>query len=595
MTPKHFFIAHGEKIALSATVLLCALQLSTTFGDATIRAAKVTPADIDAKNTAIENVFNQSKPPVLKPVPPYLTDMEARLAKTAPTLESVAWLSTPPDRGTGSGGLLLYVYELPAPNVQATDVVGRVELLVEIPAAARAANQRISDSYTATWERSEGATNTARQVGVLIETHRGDNQWKPLQAKVLKNGFITLEALEANAGPLLIEGLEPWVKHSFRARLAGAATALDLANLEAAGKDGHTVIVVAGRLVPITEAVPWNDLTAKFKAHDKATLAQLAKPETAPVPGVELAPGEKVFLGEKSAVAAVYVGSDIRFALDKISSDLNDPTKEIATFLVTKQFTLKDGTKAWLKDAQSFKTAIGDTIGGDVQTVTPLDAGKRNVKLETGFRIVDIKRAQKRILYWEIKESQRVGGKGKDLSAEKKEVETDLVIVENVKTRTKLTIMKLQAVKIPPRANAITFPYIPSNRDEEAEFRKDPSTYVQADLLPVEPKRHDPAGGPLAKLAEDHPDSADLYTTDTPYYELGDGRLVWWEPLNKRVSQDPLPEAKAVTPEAAAPAPGKLLPGSLPPGSMPPGIMPPGGLPPGMMPPGVKPPSPPKR
>ncbi len=608
MNPKHFFIAHGEKVALSATVLLCALQLSTTFTDSSIRASKVTPADIDAKNTAIENVFNQSKPPVLKPVPPYLGDMEARLTRSAPTIESMAWLSAPPDRGTGSGGLLLYVYELPAPTIEADDTVGRVELRVTLPVAARAASQRISDSATVSWERADGVPNHAHVLGVLIETHRGDNVWKPLVAKGVDNGFIALDALETVQGSVHIDGLEPWIRHYFRVRLAASATALDLAHPEQAAKDGHTVLVIPGRLGAVNEAIAWNDLTTKFKAQDKSILAQLAKPEATALPGVQLAPGEQPFLGEKSAVVIVQVTSDIRFALDKIGSDLNDPTKEIATFLVTKQFTLRDGAKAWLKEAQSFKAGVGEIIGSTVEILTPADdKGKRKVKLETGFKVVEIKRAQKRNLYWEIKEKQREGGKGKDLSVEPKEVQTDLVVVENIKTHTQLTLMKLQPVKLPPRANAIIFPHFPANRDEEAEFRKDPSTYVQADLAPAEPKRHEAEGGPLAKLRDEHPDSADIYTTDTGYYEFGDGRLVWWEPLNKRVRQDPEPEAKPlvkpsdkpVGPTGVPKVPGHLPPGGIPPGAMPPGAMPPGAVPPGMMPPGmvppgVKPPSPPK-
>lgn len=607
MSPKHFFIAHGEKVALSATVLFCALQLGITFSDSSVRPTKVTPADIDAKNTAIENVFAQGKPPVLKPVPPYLGDMQARLAKAAPTIEAMAWLSAPPDRGTGSGGLLLYVYELPAPTINAEDTVGRVALQISLPLTARAAGQRISDGPSATWERAEGVTNHARQLGVLIETHRGDNQWKPLTSKAVDKGFISLEALEAAQGTLLIEGLEPWVRHSFRARLVAAATALDLAHPETAAKDGHTVLVVAGRLVPVTDTlVPWNDLTAKFKAQDKAVLAQLARPEATPIPGVQLADGEQAFLGERSVMdphATVQVTSDIRFALDKIGTDLADPTKEIATFLVTKQFTLKDGAKAWLEEAQSFKAAVGDTIGSTVVIPTPPDKQKKSVKLETGFKVLEIKRNQKRILYWEVLPKQRAGGKGKDLVVEPKEVQTDLVVVENIKTHTHLTLMKLQPVKLPPRVNAILFPFFPGNRDEEAEFRKDPSTYVQADLTPVEPKQHPADAGPLAKLRDDHPDSADLYNTDTPYYELGDGRLVWWEPLNKVVRQDPEPEAKAAEKPAAVPlappigAPPSTTPPGMPPGMTPPGMppgMPPGFKPPGQ-PPGIKPPTAPKR
>ena len=593
MSAKHFVIAHGEKVAISLTLLLVAAQCYVTFTDTSIRPANISPGEIDIKNAAIDAVFQQGKAPILKPVPGYLTDMEARFDKANLPLPSQSWLTAAPDRGPGSGGLLLYVFEVPAPTVSAVDTVGSAELTVIATPASRVAGKRISDSSSATWERSaEGITNHAETVGVVIETHRGDNQWKPLVAKALKQGFITLEKLDELGGKIPAENLEPWIRHSFRARLVAKATGLDL-DQAIQPKVTASVVVVPGTLIAEGDDVPWSDFTEKVRAKDAKTMAKLAKPTKDAAPGVTLAADEKLYSGGNSDVAGVQVTSNVRFALDKVGADLTDPTKEVAAFLVTKQFIVKPGDKQWLKTPQSFKAPIGDNVGGMAKTEIPTNPGQIvNVDLTTPFKVVEIKRQQKRILYWEILTESRPGGKGKDLKAQAKDAQVDVVVVENVKSRNRMELTKLIPIKRPSRANAIVFPHLASDIDEEAEFRRSPSDFVQAVALPIEPKRHEPDEGPLNKLRDDHPDAADLYTTDTGYYELGDGRLVWWEPLNKTIRQDPEPTAEGVKPKAPASLPkgaGNTPRGTTPPG-IPPGMIPPGDMPPGTMPPGMMPP-----
>ena len=597
MSAKQFFIAHGEKVAISLTLLVVAAQCYVTFTDTSIRPSNISPGEIDIKNAAIDAVFQQGKPPILKPVPGYLNDMEARFDKANLPLPSQAWLTAAPDRGPGSGGLLLYVFEVPTPTVTAMDTVGSAELTITLATPSRVAGKRISDSASATWERStEGITNHAEDVGVVIETHRGDNQWKPLVAKTLKQGFISLAKLEELGGKIPAENLEPWIRHSFRARVVAKATGLDLEQA-IQPKTAASVVVVPGVLIPDGEDVPWGEFTEKVRAKDAKTLAKLAKPTKDVAPGITLAADEKLYSGGNSEVVGVQVTSNVRFALDKVGVDLTDPTKAVASFLVTKQFTLKVGDKQWLKTPQSFKAAVGDIVGGDAKTEIPTNPGQIvNVPLSTPFKVVEIKRQQKRILYWEILTESRPGGKGKDLKAQAKEALVDVVVVENVKSRNRMELTKLIPIKRPTRANPILFPHLAADIDEEAEFRRSPSEFVQAVALPAEPKRHEPDEGPLTKLRDDHPDAADLYTTDTGYYELSDGRLVWWEPLNKAIRQDPEPTAEGVKPVSpmapqapvAPKGPGKppsgSTPAGTPPGTMPPGMIPSGGTPQSMVP-----------
>ncbi len=586
MSAKQFFTAHGEKVALSLTLLLIAAQCYVTFTDTSIRPANINPGEIDIKNAAIDAVFQQGKAPILKPVPGYLSEMEARFGKTNAPAPLPSWLSAAPDRGPGSGGLLLYVFEVPAPTLTAVDTVGSAELTVLLPTPTRASGKRISDSPATTWERSnEGITNHAEDVGLIIETHRGDGNWRPLTAKSVKLGFISLAKLEEMNGKIVADNLEPWIRHSFRARLLAKATGLDLEQ-PIPPKATASVLVVAGTLVADGEEVQWNEFTEKIRAKDPRTLGKLAKPSKDVIPGVILKNDEKLYAGSTSDIAAVQVTSNVRFALDKVSADLADANKEVAAFLVTKQFSSKTGDKLWLKP-QSFKAAIGETVGGMAKTEIPTNPGPIvNVDLSTPFKVVEIKRQQKRVLYWEILTESRPGGKGKDLKVQAKEAVVDVVVVENSKSHNRMELTKLIPVKRPARATAITFPFLAADLDEEAEFRHNPSEFVQAVALPVEPKRHEAGEGPLNKLRDDHPDAADLYTTDTAYYELGDGRLVWWEPLNKTIRQDPEPTSDPkllvpiapvapLTPQIPNRPPGGVIPPGMPPG-MPPGVVPPG-------------------
>lgn len=608
MSAKQFIVAHGEKVALSATLLLCAAQLVITFSDSTIRPKDITPADIEGKNTAIDTVFAQGRPPVMKPVPGYLSDMMGRFAKVDVVPGTTSWLFAPPDRGPGTGGLLLYVMELPAPGITATDAVGNVQLTIDLPEQSRAEGKRITDRRSASWERStDGVVNHAEQLGILIEIHNGDKNFKPLVAKGIENGFVALSQLSDNAqatpdsgvgrsashGSILIEGLDPWVVYSFRARLVAKATGLPFDGT-AHAKATHSVVVVPGRLVPLTDDVPWNDFTERVKANEAKTIDKLAKPAALKLPGVTLDGDEQLYQGGISDEAVVQVTADIRFALDKIISDPTDPTKDAAVVLVTKLFNTKSG-EVWLKQPQTFKPGIGQTIGDWVVIETPVSGGsKTRVNLTTPFKVVEVKRGIERTLYWEIRDKVRSGSKGKDLEAVKKTVPTESVVVENTKTKNRMTLTKLLNVKPPQRAHAIISPNYAGDSDEERDFREKPSEFRQAELLPAEPKRHEPDEGPLAKLRTEHPDAADLYTTDTPYFELADGRLVWWEPLNRVVRQYPEPSAAATpapAPEVPAPTPTPSPkapvggpPGGIPPGAMPPGLMPPGATPSGTVP-----------
>jgi hypothetical protein len=413
--------------------------------------------------------------------------------------------------------------------------------------------------------------NHAEHLGILIETHgAGETDWRPLVTKSIPQGFIPRSALNDGTANLTIDGLEPWVRHWFRVRLVAKATGLDISQ-PLPTKVTNSVVVVSGQLVGDNEDVPWTEVTEQFKAKDAKFLAKLAKAVVTPIPGISLAPNESLYLGAASDEAVVQITSDTRFALERVTQDdPNNPGKLSAKFLITKQFTGKDGEKLWLKEPQSFKLNVDDVIGGTARAENPTRPGSlTQMNLTTPFKVVDIKTGQRRILYWEIREKSRANGmKGKELDLQPKAIQTDLVVVENIKSKRQITFTKLTTIRLPTRKESVTYPFHASDVDEGADFRKDPSAFVEAELIPAEPKPHAAMEGPLGALRAAHPDLPDLYTTDTTYYELADGRLVWWEPLNKRIRQDPEPLAKTDPPANQAPT-APIAPPDAPKGALP--------------------------
>jgi len=594
MTAKTLLLAHGEKALVLVTVGLCSLGVWTTMTDDSVRPTGITSGALREKGEAIEKVMKEAAAPQLLPVPGYLTNMQRRFDAEFATGNHMAWLSAMPDRGPGEG-TILYIYELPAPTVAARDVAGVVELTVSAARSMRPQGRRVADGLEVQWMSPTGGQNSAHLVAFAIETRIQGQEWKPLKSKDVAGGIIPV----GTTGTILVklEGLEPWATHEFRAASICRASGYPLI-ANAGGTATGTVLVVPGRIIEgqDIENLQWEPWLQGLQRGEASVLKRFRAPAKLDLPAeLKSNPLEETYSGDFSdQFANVQVTSDVRFALDQVN---DQDGNLIATILVTRQFKNPKAAAVWLKEPVKFKVAIGDIIGKQVDVPNPrVDNKKINVDLTTPFELKDVKRGVKRILYYEIREVARTEGdkKGKDLAIVAKESQTDVAILRNTKTGLSTELVKLATIRRPTKAGAVFDPWIEADVQEEELFKKDPATFRMAILEPTAPKPWGAEEGPLGKLRAEQDEVDQMsFTTDTTYFELADARLVWWEPLNKRIHVYP-EQAAPVKVDTEMPQTGTgpgLPPKGLPgPKTPPTGKAPPGAIPPGMMPPGMMPP-----
>ena len=594
MTAKTQLLAHGEKALVLVTAGLCCVGVWTTMTDDSVRPTGITSNALREKSEAIEKVMKEAAAPQLLPVPVYLTNMQRRFSAEFATGNHMAWLSAMPDRGPGEG-TILYIYELPAPTITARDVAGVVELTVNPARSMRPQGRRVADSPEAQWISPTGGQNSAHLIGFAIETRIQGQEWKPLKAKDVAGGIILLGA--NGAGMVKLEGLEPWATHEFRAASICRASGFPLS--ASPGSTG-TVLVVPGRIIEgqDIENLQWEPWLQGLQRGEASVLKRFRAPAKLEIPAeLKTNPLEETYIGDYSdQFANVQVTSDVRFALDQVNEQ---DGQLVAKVLVTRQFKNPKAPAVWLKEPVSFKVAVGETIGKPVDVPNPRvgATGKINVDLTTPFELKDVKRGVKRIYYYEIRETARTEGdkKGKDLTVVAKEGQTDVAILRNTKTGLSTELVKLSTIRRPAKTGAVFDPWFETDVQEEEMFKKDPATFRMATLEPAAPKSWGPEEGPLGKLRGEQDEVDQMsFSTDTNYFELADGRLVWWEKLNKRIHVYPEQASPAkVDTESPPPLTGSTVPPkglpaptTPPAGKMPPGMMPP--MPPGMMPPGAR-------
>ena len=532
MSANRFFINHGEKLAVGLIAVLCAGRVSYVLLDGSIRPKDVTPQVIQDKSEKIRRDLAAKEEPLLKPVPDYVSQMKGRSEAVLAERQYPAWLFAAPDRGSDQGTALFYLYELPAPTIAAQDMVGAVGLTISLPPQLRGGLPRLNDSVE--WTPVPGVR--LERVGVLVEV-RTSAQWRVIRGKGIKDGMISLKDLEAAQGVIKDDSVEPWEKHTYRASLVARASGLD-----ATGK--QAVMVLAGRAAPAetpVQSLPWKEWGDQF-ASKNAKLTSRFAPKIA----------TDLLKGAASDEVAVQVTSEVRFALQRLTVDPTGATT--ASLLVTKQFVGGDGKGVWLKEPRPFRVKTNEVVGGTVDDVNPLqeNLGKMKINLSTPFVLGASRKDVERIYYYEIKDKPRDGGgKGRDLEFVTKKGRTDVVVVESPKSGARLELVRLDVIRKPSKVGAITSPALEQDYNEGEEFRRDPAGFRSATLDPQPPQRHEAGTGPLADLAAQNPGMRDFYTTDTAYFTLEDGRIVWWEPLNRVIRT--WPDRSVPTPEAAKP------------------------------------------
>jgi hypothetical protein len=552
-TAKDFGIRHGEKVAVVLSVLLCAWIIYGVLTDQTIRPKDISMDRINEMWTRIDDRRANAKSPELKRPPPYFDDMRARWSIELPSGSYYPWLSTiidvgPPD----NDDLRLFVYNLHPPTIKADDQIGTVELTITPPAVGRATDPRVSSDPKQVWhtdKKDRKVENTVEQIGVVVEVKVGGGEWQPIKAKgVGATGVLTFK--ENGPAKLVFETTEPWVRHSFRARTIARATGYPLD--KPIGPSGEipdaTVLVFAGDYPD--DPIDWKAFAAKLGHKDPdAELAGkfLAGKSTGPG-AVGLRPGELVYISDNSDEQVMTPTSSIRFVFMKPIEDPTDPTAQGAELEVNKLIRDAKGENGkWLTAPVEYKLVKkGDPLKFQKPVPDPQLDNKKKMEcdFDTPFTLVEVQKDVKRVEFYEVRAKSRAGGgRDKDLEVKTKEIQTEAAVLES-STGQKLTLVKLAKIQKPPHPAAIVYPNFPSLLyDESLEFKKDPAAFQQWGLIPTPPIEHDPGTGPLEDWRKKSGNN--LLSTDTKYFELADGRLVYWENVNKTLEVYKIPGSES--------------------------------------------------
>ncbi len=527
MSPKDLLVLHGEKALVTVVALICVWIMFGAATDPDIRASAAQggmTADQIKENIAKINEYRpRAQPPILKQVPAYANRLSSDLGRPVVAETMMGWTTTHPDLGpTVVVHDFFYIYEALPPKLAAADKVGAVSLSLTLPDSVRDLD-RIGDKDDVLWKRAAGGSieNHATILGAQIERKK-DDTWVPVG-----KGMIPFAEMNV---PIQITDVQDFGTYTFRARYIIAASGYRYGQGE-----GGSVIVHAGRTIPLkgddTAAAVYLARVNKALAGDEPDVAPKLIHPTDTIPkGVELRNKESAYNGPWSDPVAVTVSSPIRFQLARLSPDF-DADKIEATFLLTK--LIREGDRQGWVEMQTVKVKKGDKLGGMIKAKHPLrdDGWERALDLSTPFELVRIERDVERILYRQIKDQARSDGKpGRELVTKDKPYKADLAVLKNTRTGEEVTVAKLGRITVPLGDPILDPPTL--GGDEAQDFKDHPGEFVMPPLDPKAPTLHQPGEGPLEEL---HAEGDGLAVTDTPYYELSTGELIYYEPINKTV------------------------------------------------------------
>ncbi len=594
MSAKDFLIAHGDKVGVAIVAAFCVWQISSVSSDTAIRSQAGLRIETMAKEwDEINKTIAVSKPPQLVPPRDYLGQMQGRFGQALPPTPTVAWLTAHPDLPpSDNDNLFLYAYEVQAPALTAEDNVGTINLQVALPQVSRPADRRHIDARSQVWTRTvqgRQIVNRAGVLGVQIDVKVGGGAWQPIGANgktVFADGFVPIANFPAD-GKFVVDTLEPWSEHFYRARLVVHATGLPpkptTADLAKDTKLLSTVMVWRNRFVDATENnVNWPQQTAILRKDPERYLASTIAPvEKAPA-WAKLAADERLYVGPESAITSVIATADIRFACARAvgggggavvlpPADGTAPAGETpaveatpggsAEILLTRRLPDPRGGPAKWIPPQKFMVKVGGEVGRkDVIVPSPFFADKKiTVDLDTPFVLEAINTQGKRVIYFAIRLKARPGAPGqKDIELKPNPRVVKEAVLRNVKSGNTVTLMTLENFPAPTNAGLAVWPWhMQDGYNEFEEFNRDPAGF-KGGQRPGEPEAFQPGTGPLVQLAKDHPELGQI-NTDTTYYQFQDGHLLWWDNVNKTqvwYPSEPKPKgAPVVQPAAPAPAP----------------------------------------
>lgn len=541
MSAQDLLIAHGEKALVLLVTAACGYGLYGTFTNPDIRPTDISMEKINDMVATVERERGSQAPPVLKAPSNYLDDMLARWAVQLPSAKYYASLSAASDVGPADiRSSQYYVYEIHPPKLQVVDNIGNLDVTITLPAAQRTTDPRISDAASKTWTLEGRADNKAQWLGVQMEFRVGaTSEWQPLVGKDLKGGLLALKE-GTTSHTVTIPTVEPWQRHYFRARLIAKATGLPLDQAKSNDQQ-QTILVSQGAYADDT--IDWAKLSVGIGdvvGGDKTVLGRFLKGVKEGPFASELRAGELLYRSIDSDEVNIVATDSIRFVFDKVNQDFQNPANNGATILLSKflrdpRATEKNAGK-WMSKPWTYKLLPGEGLGKEEAIQDEFGKGNKIPEnLATPYVLTSVKEKVKRVLFYEIfLRSRPMGGRDKDLEVNPKEIETEIAVLTNTKTGTEWSLPRCERVVKPNKPLSIFYPdYGVQTYDEAAEFKKNPANFKQNQLVPKAPVKHEPDMGPLEDLRKRRNDP--LLRTDTPYYELADGRLVYWEHVNKKL------------------------------------------------------------
>ena len=542
MSAQDILIAHGEKALVLLATVACGYGLYGNFTNPDIRPADISMEKINAMVGDVERERGSQDPPVLKTPSNYHEDLLARWTVNLSSAKYYASLSAAMDVGpTDVRSSQYYIYEIHPPQLSVVDNIGNLDLTITLPSSKRTTDVRVSDAVDKTWTLEGRAKNKAQWLGVQLEFRVGAGEWQPLVAKDVRGGLLTLKE-GATAHTVTVPTIEPWQRHYFRARLIVKATGMPLD--QAKSKDQQETILVCQGTYP-EETIDWAKLSADIGdvvTGNRTVLGRFLKGGKEGAFADQVRAGESLYRSMDSQEANIVATDSIRFVFDKVNQNLQDPAQPGAQILLSKYLRDPRGADKksgkWMDKPLLFKLAPGEGLGSPQAIVGPYSNGlKTNEDFTTPYVLTAVKEKVQRIAFYEIyTESRPMGGKDKNLAMKPKPIEggTEVAILTNTKSGQELSLPRCEKLTKPNKPHSIFYPdFLGLTYNEAEEFKKNPANFKQNPLIPKEPIRHEPDTGPLEDLRKVRNDP--LLSTDTAYFELPDGRIVYWEHVNNRV------------------------------------------------------------
>jgi hypothetical protein len=577
MSGNEFLITHGEKLGLAVVVGLSAWAVTGTIGNPEVLPKGVNDVIIDEMIRKVENARRTHPAPQIKIPPDYVAALKRRLDGSLPATAAngqafMPWLTGQPDVGPRINDVQpLYIYELLPPRVKAEDKVGTIELTIAMPDSTRPTDgSRIADNAKREWKAQGGKVmNSVERAGVLIDYCIGNpnGTYKPLVAEGIVDGFAPMAETEHASFKVVFKADAVWETYFLRVRLVVRATGYPVDKAaETSAPSTSAVLVCQGRY----DATPvWPDLEAKIRKGDPEALERFIKaPLRRSYEGAVLKPGEGFFASTETA-CQIAVTAATRFTFEKTST--GDDGSLGASMLVTTLLpplpgavagNVQGGVPKWLFQPETFRIKKGEKLGDwrIVPDPRKADKSKSRVDLSTPFALDEVKTDVKRILYYELDTTSREAGGGqRDLIFKPKEKDTEAAVLKNSATGQTRPFTRLIRIEKPyPKLPAhlqlapgqwtkidgpFIYPDFPDKTyDEAEEFKKNPAEFRQRDLVPPAPVWHEANTGPIV---EQRKKFGGDYQTDTKYLEFADGRVFFWDAVNKRILNFAIPNSEA--------------------------------------------------